>query len=58
MAKEVMDARSRVASSCALIKTKGYSSASLPAPQLPEQGRPGGNPLRKIAARRAEDGSQ
>jgi hypothetical protein len=58
MAEHGIDARSRTAAGCALIGAKRYSSAPLPVPGPPQEGRPGGNQLGKLAARLTKNGPQ
>jgi hypothetical protein len=58
MAEQVMDARSRAASGCALIEAKRYLSAPMAVPRPPGEGRTNGNLLDKIEARRIKDGPQ
>jgi len=55
VAEQVINARLRAPSDCALIEAKRYLLAPLPVSQLPGEGRPGGKQLGKIGARRTKD---
>jgi hypothetical protein len=58
VAEQVMNARSRAPSGCALIEAKRYMFAPLPVSQPPGEGRPGRKQLGKIEARRTKDRQQ